>query len=117
MPPARACRSGVGHASAATALVVAGLAVAGGGQDANDATVRSVTSRFLQAVGSGDGNTACTQLSPQTRSQLEQTAGRECRSAVTGLKLDTGRVARAQIFVGNAIVELASGETEFLEQG
>jgi hypothetical protein len=104
-------------AAIAPALLFVGLAVAGCGQDANDATVRGVTGRFLHAVGSGDGTVACAQLSPQTRSQLEQSEGRQCRVAITNLKLDSSPVTSVQIFVQNAIVQLAGGETEFLEQG
>ena len=103
--------------SLALALLAATAAAAGCGQDANRATAGAVTARFLTAVGSGDGTVACEQLSPQTRAALEQQDQRECRAAVTQLRLEPGSVARVRVYVGNAMVELSSGEAEFLEQG
>jgi hypothetical protein len=101
----------------AIALLAAAAVSAGCGQDANSAAARSVTTRFLSAVGSGDGTVACEQLSAQTRVALEEQDQRECRAAVTQLRLDPGSVSRVRVYVGNAMVELSSGETEFLEQG
>ena len=75
-------------------LIATVAAIAGCGGSANDAAVRGVAGRFLDGVGSGDGKTACAQLSPQTRAELEKS-----------------------VYVLNAMVELTSGETEFLEEG
>ena len=98
-------------------LLATAIAGAGCGQDANAATARDVTARFLSAVGSGDGTVACEQLSPQTRAELEKEEQRECRAAVTGLRLQAGSVAHVRVYVGNAMVELSSGEAAFLEEG
>jgi hypothetical protein len=97
-------------------LIAGGVAMSGCG-GADDAAVRSVATRFLDAVSAGDGAAACELLSPQTRSQLEQTERRQCRAAVTGVKLERAPVARVRVYVQNAIVELAGGEAAFLEQG
>ena len=98
-------------------LIATVAAIAGCGGSANDAAVRGVAGRFLDGVGSGDGKTACAQLSPQTRAELEKSEQRQCSAAVTQLKLHPGRVARVDVYVLNAMVELTSGETEFLEEG
>jgi hypothetical protein len=100
-----------------TFLVVAALATSGCGQDGAAATARSVTDRFMTAVESGDGEVACAQLSPETRGQLESEEQRECREAVTELRLEAGSVTRVRVYALNAMVELSSGEAEFLEQG
>jgi hypothetical protein len=71
----------------------------------------------MAAVESGDGEVACAQLSPQTRGQLEEQEQRQCREAVTELRLEAGSVARVRVYALNAMVELSSGEAEFLEQG
>lgn len=99
------------------ALLVVVAALAGCGGNANDDAVRGVTGRFLAAVGSGNGQAACAQLSPPTRAQLEKSEQRQCKAVVAQLRLHPGQVARVQVYVMNAMVELTSGETEFLEQG
>lgn len=98
-------------------LLVAALTTSGCGQDGAADTARSVTDRFMAAVESGDGEVACAQLSPETRGQLEEQEQRQCREAVTELRLDAGSVARVRVYALNAMVELSSGEAEFLEQG
>jgi hypothetical protein len=101
----------------ASALLAAAFGAGGCAQPADTDAARAVTGRFLSAVRSGDGDLACSQLTPETRAQLETTEQRQCRVAVTELKLDTGAVARVRVYITNAIVELASGEAEFLEEG
>jgi hypothetical protein len=101
----------------AVALLVVALAGAGCGRGAEDSDVRAVTARFSTAVESQDGERACAQLSPQTRAELEKQEQRECRRAVTGLRLRNGAVTGVQVYMLNAMVELSTGETEFLEKG
>jgi hypothetical protein len=98
------------------ALLAAAVSLAGCGNAGDDA-VRGVTGRFVDAEGSGNGEAACAQLSPQTRAELEKSEQRQCSVAVTHLRLKPGGVARVEVYVMNAMVELTSGETEFLEQG
>ena len=73
----------------------------------------AVTARFLTAVEAQDGATACAQLSPATADALE--ASRPCDEAVTDLDVSPGRVARAQVFSISAKVDIAGGESYFLE--
>ena len=100
---------------AAIVLLAIGFASAGCGGGADAAGVRAVAERFGAAVE--DGERACAQLSPQTRAQLEKQEQRQCREAITGVRLEPGTVTRVQVYVLNAIVELSNGEAEFLEQG
>jgi hypothetical protein len=99
-------------------LLALSVAAGGCGTDADADTARTVTTRFLSAVGSGDGATACEQLSPNARAELEKEQQRECREAVTGLKVEPGSVVRGvQVYSLNALVDLSSGESAFLEKG
>jgi hypothetical protein len=98
-------------------LAVALLALAAAGCGADDDTASSVAQRFVAAAQGGDGDTACAQLTPDTRAALEDEEQRECRVAVTDLKLEPGSVSAVRVYVTNAVVELSSGEAEFLEKG
>src|SRR5215210_1015103 len=101
----------------AFALLAAWCGSAGcaGGTDVAD--VRAVSERFATAVGAQDGERACAQLSPQTRAQLEEEEQRQCREAITGVRLEPGSVTRVRVYLLNAMVELSNGEAEFVEQG
>jgi hypothetical protein len=102
---------------AAIVLLAVAYGSAGCGGGANAAGVRAVAERFGAAVEAQDGERACSQLSPQTRAQLEKQEQRQCREAITGVRLEPGSVTRVQVYVLNAMVELSNGEAEFLEQG
>jgi hypothetical protein len=101
----------------ALVLIVALVGVAGCGRDDDRANVRAVTDRFFAAVEAGDGDLACQQLSPITRSELESQEQRPCREAVTRLGLEGGSVDRVQVYVRNAMVDLSTGDAAFLSQG
>jgi hypothetical protein len=97
--------------------VVGALALSGCGRTGARETVGAVTERFYAAVQHGDGRTACAQLSPDTRMQLESQEGHACRRAVTQLQLHGGALRRVQVFLTNAEADLSSGETAFLDHG
>jgi hypothetical protein len=98
------------------ALLLVALALAGCGQSANRNDVRAVADRFYAAVADRDGALACAQLSEQTLKQLEQDEKATCTQAVEGLGLSPGRIARVEVFVTNAKVDLTNGASAFLEQ-
>jgi len=102
---------------AAIALLAVACTSAGCGAAADADDVRAVSERFATAVGAQDGERACAQLSPQTRAQLEEEEQRQCREAITGVRLEPGSVTRVRVYLLNAMVELSNGEAEFLEQG
>jgi hypothetical protein len=99
-----------------TALALAALGLAGCGQSTNRADVRTVTDRFYAAVADGDGALACAQLSQPTVKRLEQDEKASCTNAVAKLGLSPGRIARVQVFITNAKVDLSNGASAYLEQ-
>jgi hypothetical protein len=101
----------------AVALVVLALGAAGCGQSDDRSTVRQVTQRFFSALSSGDGETACAQLSSDTRKELESQEKKDCREAITGLQVHPGTATRIQLYITNAKVDLSSGESTFLSYG
>jgi hypothetical protein len=101
----------------AIVLLAIGCASTGCGGGTDVAEVRAVSESFWAAVEAQDGERACAQLSPQTRAQLEEQEQRQCREAITGVRLEPGSVTQVQVYMLNAIVELSNGEAEFLEQG
>jgi hypothetical protein len=105
------------HARLPIAFLSLVFALAGCGRGDDVAATQAVAERFFAAVQSGDGERACAQLSPDTRAELESREQRACRDAVTELQLEGGRVARVEIYVTNAKVELSGGEAAFLDQG
>jgi ketosteroid isomerase-like protein len=102
-----------------TLLTIALLSVlvAGCAPSGDQATARAVTDRFFAAVASGDGDQACAQLSPDTRSELESQEKKPCREAITGLGLEGSAVQRVDVHLFNAMVALADGDAVFLDQG
>jgi hypothetical protein len=104
--------------SAARAAVAALLAasLAGCGTQGDRTEVRGAVEAFLTALRTGDGRHACGQLSQDTVQQLVQQEQAPCEKAVAQLKLKPGPVTRVQVFVTNAKVDLASGESEFLDR-
>jgi hypothetical protein len=96
--------------------ILAAVALAGCGQDANGDTVRAVTARFYAAVERHDGALACAQLDPTTIKQLEQDEKGTCAKAVEALGLTPTSIARVEVYVTNAKVDLTNGASAFLEQ-
>ena len=69
---------------------------------------------FYGALADGDGAGACAALTPTTRSELEQAAGKACPAAVLTEDLPTlGGVESSQVYGTMAMVTYA-GETTFL---
>src|SRR5688572_20304793 len=100
----------------ATVLVLAVLATAGCGRAGDREEVRAVTEHFLAAVEADDGESACGDLSTDARKELEGREQRECRDAVGELQLEPGATRRVEVFVTNAKVDLASGQSVFLSR-
>jgi hypothetical protein len=99
------------------AIAAAAILVSGCGPEADRNAARGVTDRLFAALGSGDGDQACAQLSPNTRSELESQESKPCREAITSLGLEGAPVASVHVYILNAIAELANGDAAFLENG
>jgi hypothetical protein len=94
----------------------AALGLSGCGRGDDERAVGAVTERFLRAVSDGDGERACAQLSDGARQALEQDESKPCPEAARELEgFEPARVARAEVFAVTAKVDLADGDSAFLE--
>jgi len=74
----------------------------------------SVATRFVRALGSSDGTAACRLLAPETESELVQSAGKPCPTALLEEKLPSrGTVRTTRTFGTMAQVRLRT-DTLFL---
>jgi hypothetical protein len=96
-------------------LAMAGAALAGCGRAGDRATVTSVAEGFYAAVASHDGARACARLSEDARKALEQQSSMPCPRAVLHLDLSGRRAQLVSVYSVDAAVELAGGDTVFLE--
>jgi hypothetical protein len=97
------------------ALVVC-LALAGCGSSDDRTEARAVTERFVTAFDANNGLEACGQLSRPAVEELESQEQTSCEQAVTELDLEGGAVVNAKVYITNAKVDLASGESVFLNR-
>ncbi len=96
-------------------LVLVAVALGGCGRADDERAVSAVTERFLVAVDGDDGERACAQLSPGAVAALEHDESEPCAEAARGLELEPSRVTRAEVFSTAAKVDLADGDSAFLE--
>jgi hypothetical protein len=96
------------------ALALSALALCGCGRDGDRREAQAVTQRFFSALQSNDGSLACAQLSADARDELESQQRESCQKAITGLGLQGAGITRVQVFVTDAVVDLADGDTVFL---
>jgi hypothetical protein len=99
-----------------TGMTIAGLAAVSlaGCTPAQDQGVRAAATRFYAAYAEGEGDAACDQLAPKTKSELEQSAGKPCAEAL--LEKDVPEVdqpMKVQVFGTQAEIGWP-GETTFL---
>ena len=100
------------------ALLVCLLALAGCGTAERERDAGSVAEAFHAALAGGAGRAACDELSDETASKLEQQEKKPCEEAVLELELPKGgTVAGTSVVVTSAIVTLAEGGTDFLDEG
>jgi hypothetical protein len=98
------------------ALAVLTVAVTGCAGGNGAAVAADVARRFHAAVAQHDGAAACGLLAPQTRAELEQSAGRPCPAAVLQEGVPrVGPVRSSSMFGGQAQVRL-DGDTVFLAE-
>jgi hypothetical protein len=107
----------LGRAALLLILIAVLAGAAGCGRDDDATDVRTVTDRFFAALDGDDGELACAQLNAETRSALEDQEKSACRDAITQLDLQSSRVEGVRVYERSAMVELASGEAAFLDQG
>lgn len=88
----------------------------GCGRGSDERTAGAVTQRFLQAVAAKDGAVACAQLTTAAVQQLESEEGKRCPQAVTSVQARPSRVRRAAVYITSAKVDLADGQSAFLNR-
>jgi hypothetical protein len=94
-------------------LTVAGCAP---GEREDDAA--AVVESFHAALQQGDGAAACEQLAEATASKLEREEQKPCEEAILELELPRGgTVAYRRVEVRSAMVRLAEGGSDFLDEG
>jgi hypothetical protein len=97
------------------ALLLA-LVLGGCGTSDDQVQARNAVIRFYHAVEEHRGATACAELSTSTVTQLESQSGQSCARAITKLQLQGGAVSRTQVFITNAKVDVAGGESAYLDR-
>jgi len=78
--------------------VLASLTLLAGCAQSAESSAGRVAEEFLQAVESGDGDTACGRLSPATRKELEQSSGESCAQAVLAEDIQGGSTVDVNVF-------------------
>lgn len=98
----------------APVVALALVTVLGGCGQPHAADVRSVAAAFYAAHAARDGAAACAVLAPETRRELEESAGTACAEAVLG-ELVPGVTAPTDVRVFGTQAEVVwDGETTFL---
>jgi hypothetical protein len=121
LPPERASfvrRTGVVFV-AYLALITAGIAAAialGLIRAADDEAAGRTVERFATALELRDGQTACSELSADTRGELESQEAAECEEAILELDLALGSVTDVTVAETTASVELTEGGSVYLEE-
>jgi hypothetical protein len=100
--------------TATIAFALSALALCGCVRDGDRREAQVVTERFFAALQRNDGALACAQLSTDARDELESQEGEPCRQAITGLGLHGAGITSVQVFVTDAKVDLADGDSLFL---
>ena len=98
------------------ALALLSIAATGCGRGADRADATAVAERFFEAVGSGDGPTACRLLAADTRKALEDEEQEPCREAIGTVQLDAAPPTAVELYLTNAEAELDNGERVFLSE-
>jgi hypothetical protein len=78
--------------------------------------VRTVATRFFDALQRHDGRLACAQLSQDTVTAIEQQEQGACATSVTKLQLAPAPLRTLELYAFNAKVDLANGASAFLDR-
>jgi hypothetical protein len=95
-------------------LLLLCLGATGCGRTADREQATEVADRFFAAVRSGDGATACAQLSADTRKALEKDEQKPCREAIGGVQIEPGALTEIELYLNNAKADLDNGDSAFL---
>jgi len=95
------------------ALLLSGCATGGREDDA-----AAVVESFHTALDQDDGTAACGELAEETAAKLEREEEKPCERAILELELPRGgSVAYRRVEVRSAVMRLAGGGSDFLDEG
>ena len=103
-PAGKPTRSVAGVGCLLSLLCAAGCGEVGAGTGSAADAARS----FERALGDGDGATACSRLTPQVVSALEQSEGKPCARAIVSIGLPQSAQASADTYGMNSMVKTGS---------
>jgi hypothetical protein len=97
-------------------LLALGLPACGTADREHDAA--AVAERFHAALEARDGEAACSELNPETASELEQQEKKPCEEAILTLELPRGgSVVDARVYATTAFAQRGEGDSDFLDRG
>jgi hypothetical protein len=100
----------------ALALAVAAVGALAGCSNTQDTEVEETAARFYAALEANDGDTACQELAPRTRSEVEQSAQKPCAEAILEEDIPASGAQREVATFGTAAQVRYAGETTFLSR-
>jgi hypothetical protein len=98
-------------------LAVTALAVAGCGPGGAERDARGVAERFYAAAQARQGERACDLMTDAARSALADQERAPCRRAAVELELAGGQGGATKVYIDQAQVRMAGGDTVFLSDG
>jgi len=99
-------------------IACAAVALVGGCGSQREQDASRVAKRFYSAVAAKDGAAACSQLSEDAVAKLESEEKASCPDAVLELDLGlpAGQERSTDVYLTSAKVDLAGGDSVFLDQ-
>jgi hypothetical protein len=99
----------------AAVLCTMALISTGCGSQTRAQEARAAADAFLTAVSNSDWTSACANLLPKTREQLESLTGSDCDQALESLNLQGAHTAGVEVW-GDQALARTSGDAVFLTE-
>jgi hypothetical protein len=109
-------RLAVPRAAVAGVLATACALFGGCGTGGAEGEASRAVERLHAAVEARDGQAACSELTEEATDTLEQQEEAPCENAVLELELSEGEAATAEVYIRSAMVTLAQGGADFLDE-
>ena len=92
------------------------VALAGCGTSDDSDQARATVERFYAAVEADDAEAACEQLGDSLLEAVESQTQQSCEGVITRFDYEPAPIDSTEVYVTNAKVDLASGESAFLSR-